>query len=67
MSDTELLSDETNITEITIDAAGRVFVFGTSRGVLDVLVELDPRSIRLKQLQATARELENEAAVLRSV
>jgi hypothetical protein len=35
------LQDETSITELTITPDGRIFVFGLSRQVLEMLEELD--------------------------
>ena len=43
-----LLGDETTITEITIQPDGRIYVFGTSRRVLEVLEELRPDDPRLR-------------------
>ena len=56
--------NETTITEITIQPDGRVFIFGTSRQVIDLLVELDPSSLRLRALlnQVAAHERESELA-----
>jgi hypothetical protein len=42
--------DETAITEITIEPDGRVYVFGTSQPVLEVLGRLDPLSPRVRLL-----------------
>jgi hypothetical protein len=42
--------DEAMITEITIDPDGRVFVFGTSQSVLEVLAKLDPKESRVQTL-----------------
>jgi hypothetical protein len=58
MSGTELAEDETTITEITIQPDGRIYVFGTSRQVLDVLADLDPRPSKLNTILATAKQLE---------
>ena len=44
------MEDETDITEITIQPDGRVYVFGASRGVLDLLAELCPEDLRLQRL-----------------
>jgi len=43
------LSDETLITELTIAPDGRIFVFGLSRQVLDLLKELNCSTDDLKQ------------------
>ncbi|HEY8749708.1 MAG TPA: hypothetical protein VIM11_17125 [Tepidisphaeraceae bacterium] len=44
--------DETSITEITIQPDGRIYVFGTSRQVLEVLQVLNPGDARLGRLVA---------------
>jgi hypothetical protein len=56
----DLMQDETTITEITIQPDGRVFIFGTSRQVLDILIELEPRSARLNRLLGHVRSLESD-------
>lgn len=60
--------DETMITEITIGPDGRVFVFGLSRGVLDVLAEIFPREPalveRLSYLHALTGAKEAEETAL---
>jgi hypothetical protein len=53
--------DETDITEITIQPDGRVYVFGTSRGVLEVLEDLRPDDAKLRRLLGHVRRLEAEA------
>lgn len=53
------LEDETHITEITIQPDGRVYVFGTSRQILDILVDLDPLSIKLSRLMEQVRSVEH--------
>ena len=42
--------DETQMSEITIQPDGRVYVFGTSRGLLEVLRELSPADTHLNEL-----------------
>jgi hypothetical protein len=54
----DLLQDETMITEITIQADGRIYVFGTSRQVLDVLEDLRPRDVRLGKVLEHVRAIE---------
>ncbi|HET6247480.1 MAG TPA: hypothetical protein VFE47_07285 [Tepidisphaeraceae bacterium] len=51
--------DETSITEITVQADGRVYVFGASRQVLEILEMLDPQSPRLGALLSRVRSLES--------
>jgi hypothetical protein len=46
----EILQEETTITEISIRPDGRIFVFGTSRQVLDVLERLNPQSPVIRQI-----------------
>ncbi len=58
----ESLQDETTITEITIQPDGRIYVFGTSRQVLEVLEDLGPTDVRLSQLLRHVRAAENTAA-----
>jgi hypothetical protein len=58
--------DETNMTEITIQPDGRVYIFGTSRQVLDILVDLDPRSSKLRSLLNRVKNLEGSGLVDRS-
>jgi hypothetical protein len=50
--------EETFVTEITIDPDGRVFAFGTSRGVLELLASLDPSSQQVKHLIARTNNLD---------
>jgi len=52
------IADENTMTEITIQPDGRVYVFGTSRQVLDILVDLDPRSPRLERLLSEVKRHE---------
>ncbi|HTV47446.1 MAG TPA: hypothetical protein VMG59_03275 [Phycisphaerae bacterium] len=54
-----LIEDETTMTEITIQPDGRVYIFGTSRQVLDILVDLDPRSERLRRLLSEVKRYES--------
>jgi hypothetical protein len=53
-------ADETLITEITIQPDGRVFVFGTSRQVLEVLESINPNDPRLNRLLAHVRAVEEQ-------
>ncbi len=46
----DAIEDETTMTEITIQPDGRVYIFGTSRQVLDILADLDPLSPKLQLL-----------------
>lgn len=57
-----LLQDETTITEITIQPDGRLYVFGTSRQVLELLDDLRPRDVRLQRLLGHVRAMEATAA-----
>ncbi len=54
----ELLEDETTITEISIEPDGRVYVFGTSRQVLQLLQNLDPGDQKLARLLSHVRAVE---------
>lgn len=49
-------ADETMVTDITLMPDGRVYVFGTSRAVLELLAELDPTDGHVRQLLETAAE-----------
>jgi hypothetical protein len=51
----DVTTDETLVTDITIQPDGRVYVFGTSRGVLEVLEQLRPGDTRLQQLLGQVR------------
>jgi hypothetical protein len=53
-----LLGDETTITEITIQPDGRIYVFGTSRQVLEVLENLRPDDLRLRLRLDRVRQVE---------
>lgn len=44
--------DETTLTEITILPDGRIYVFGLSQPVLEVILELQPSNQRLQRLHA---------------
>ena len=56
IDNTELMEDETRITEITIQPDGRVYVFGTSRQVLEVLEALHPGDEKLLRLLGHIRK-----------
>jgi hypothetical protein len=53
---------ETHVTEITIQPDGRLYVFGTSRQVLELLSELRPGDASLERLLRHVRE--GELAVI---
>ena len=44
------LDTEKNITELTIASDGRVFAFGTSRQVLEVLCAIAPQDQRVRRM-----------------
>ena len=52
------IDEETCVTEITVQADGRVYVFGTSRQILEILETLDPHSAQLQRLLGHVRDLE---------
>jgi len=56
--------NEKNITELTIAPDGRIFVFGTSRAILEVLEALQPRDEKLQCLLKQVRRLESSPASL---
>jgi hypothetical protein len=55
---------ETLTTEITIAPDGCVFVFGTSRPVLEVLEKLQPGDARVRLLLEQVRRSEPQTAVV---
>lgn len=59
MTRCEGLEDEKSITELTIAPDGRIFVFGTSRPILEVLEALQPRDAKLRRLLEHVRQLES--------
>jgi hypothetical protein len=52
------IEDETLMSELTIMPDGRVFAFGTSRQLLEILHELDPRDANLNRVLDRVSELE---------
>ena len=52
----EELCDETLISQITIQPDGRVYVFGASRDVLEVLESVNPIDRRVSRLLQRVRE-----------
>jgi hypothetical protein len=56
------ISDETLITEVTIAPDGRIYVFGTSRQILDVLESLQPDDAIVQRLLQRVREPETNKA-----
>ena len=56
------LDNEKNISELTIAPDGRVFVFGTSRPILEVLEPLQPRDKKLQRLLEHVRRLESSSS-----
>jgi hypothetical protein len=53
-----VLDNEKNVTELTIAPDGRIFVFGTSRPILEVLAALQPADEKLARLLGHVRALE---------
>jgi hypothetical protein len=60
----EQLDNEKDMTELTIAPDGRVFAFGTSRAILEVLEALRPDDLRVRALLGQVRE--PAAPVMRS-
>ena len=59
MSDRQvILQDETDVSEITIQPDGRVFVFGASRQVLELLESLSPTDQKLRRVVEEIRNLQ---------
>lgn len=55
-----LLQDETTVTDITIAPDGRIFIFGTSRPVIELLAAFQPGNPRLEALLAHLRQPEGD-------
>ena len=58
-----VLDNEKNISELTISPDGRVFAFGASRGVLEVLSALAPDDQRIRRMLDRVRGRENPAQI----
>lgn len=59
MSDADaILTEETAMTEITIQPDGRVYVFGTSREALEILNAINPQDARVRAVLAQLRRVE---------
>jgi hypothetical protein len=58
---TPALEDETLTTELMIMPDGRIYVFGASRQVLEIMESLQPNDERLMQLLTHVRKLEQQA------
>jgi hypothetical protein len=56
------LDNEKNTTELTIAPDGRVFVFGTSRPILEVLAALQPHDEKVQRLLEHVRKLESSSS-----
>ena len=56
-------ADESTLSEINILPDGRIFVFGTSRAVLEVLETLSTPNERLQRLLETVQNLPDAEAV----
>lgn len=63
MSEAFDLDEETLTTEITIGPDGRIFVFGTSRPLLEILARLQPQDAHLKLLLAQVRRRQTQGVV----
>lgn len=55
-----VLDEEKTTTELTIAPDGRVFAFGTSRSILEVLAALQPADKRVQRLLQHAQRLESK-------
>jgi hypothetical protein len=53
--------EETHVSELTIMPDGRIYVFGTSRKLLEVLESLDPHDESLQRILKHVRHLERGA------
>jgi len=57
MTPTTAVDDETHVTEISIGPDGRVYVFGLSRPVLEILATLQPDDAKLARLLKHVRDV----------
>jgi hypothetical protein len=55
------VQEESQISELTIMPDGRVYAFGTTRKVLEILQSLDPRDEALQRILTRVRDLEQGA------
>jgi len=55
------LDTEKTTSELTISPDGRVFAFGTSRGVLEVLCAVAPQDMRIRRMLEHVRASEQRA------
>jgi hypothetical protein len=53
--------DETDLTEITIQPDGRIYVFGTSLPVLQILQSLQPKDPRISAILRQANPIQENA------
>ena len=53
------LEDESTLSEITIGPDGRVYVFGPSLGILELLETLAPTDERLQNILSQVRKTED--------
>ncbi|HEY2588914.1 MAG TPA: hypothetical protein VGI81_24435 [Tepidisphaeraceae bacterium] len=53
-----VMTEETDVTEITIQPDGRVYVFGASLGVLEALDAINPHDARVRAVLAQLGRLE---------
>jgi hypothetical protein len=58
-TDDSILQAETTVTDITIGADGRIFVFGTSRQVIELLADFQPGNPRLEALLGCLRHADH--------
>lgn len=58
-----VLQDETTVTDITIGADGRIFIFGTSLQVLEALASFQPGHVRLEALLGCLRQTGDDTTV----
>ena len=56
-----VLDNEKNVSELSISPDGRVFAFGASRGVLEVLSALEPHDQRIRRMLDRVRGRESSA------
>ena len=55
--------DENTMTEITIQPDGRVYLFGTSRAVLEMMESLAPHDLGLRRILGHVRGMPAAAAL----
>lgn len=56
-----VFTEETELTEITLQPDGRIYVFGASRDVLEVMNSINPRDAHVRAVLDCVRQVEAAA------